>query len=381
MGTLARTMSHSHHHHDIDFKKAFTVTKEEKSQIKIVGEIPFADLLHERKAAIKALGQHVSLDGFRKGHVPEPVLVKHIGEMNILAEMAERAIAHMYPHILEAHDIDAIGYPKLEITKIAEGNPLGFTATVAVIPEIALPDYKSIAAKVNAEKPSLEVSEAELDEKINDILRQKAAYERLQKSAATPVAVEGEDPTEEKTDEKPKLEIPELNDETVKTLGQPGQFETVEQFKTMLREHLEIEKNRDVTANHRAAITDAIIEGSTIELPQILIDSELGQMFAQMEEDLKRSNLKLDDYLGHIKKTKEDLKKEWSPSAEKRAKLQLILNEISKVEKIIADEKAINDQVTELVTMYKDADEMRVRTYVASVLTNEAVMKMLEEAK
>lgn len=381
MGTLARTMSHSHHHHDIDFKKAFTVTKEEKSQVKIAGEIPFAELLHERKAAIKALGQHVSLDGFRKGHVPEPVLVKHIGEMNILAEMAERAIAHMYPHILEAHDIDAIGYPKLEITKIAEGNPLGFTATVAVIPEITLPDYKSIAAKVNAEKPSLEVSEAELDEKINDILRQKAAYERLQKSAATPVAVEGEEAEAKNDKETPKLEIPELTDETVKTLGQPGQFETVEQFKTMLREHLEIEKNRDVTANHRAAITDAIIEVSTIELPQILIDSELGQMFAQMEEDLKRSNLKLDDYLEHIKKTKEDLKKEWSGSAEKRAKLQLILNEISKTEKIVADEEAINAQVTELMAMYKDADEMRVRTYIASVLTNEAVMKMLEEVK
>ena len=71
----------------------------------------------------------------------------------------------------------------------------------------------------------------------------------------------------------------------------------------------------------------------------------------------------------------------YSKSAEKRAKLQLILNEISKTEKIVADEKAINDQVTELITMYKDADEMRVRTYVASVLTNEAVMKMLEEAK
>lgn len=379
MGTLARTMStHSHHHHDIDFKKAFTVTKEEKSQVKIAGEIPFAELLHERKAAIKALGQHVSLDGFRKGHVPEAVLVKHVGEMNILAEMAERAIAHMYPHILEAHNIDAIGYPKLQITKIAEGSPLGFTATVAVLPEIKLPDYKGIATKVNADKPTLEVTTAELDEKINDILRQKAAYERLQKSAATPVAVEGEEAKEE---EAPKLEIPELTDETVKTLGQPGQFETVEQFKTMLREHLEIEKKRDVSANHRANITDAIIAQSTIELPQVLIDSELGQMFAQMEEDLNRSNLKLDDYLTHIKKTKEDLKTEWAPSAEKRAKLQLILNEISKTEKIVADEKAVNDQVTELLTMYKDADEMRVRTYVSSVLTNEAVMKMLEELK
>ena len=367
--------SHEHHHHDIDFKKSFTVTKEAGSQVKIAGEIPYAELLHERANAVKALGQNVTLDGFRKGHVPEAVLEKHIGEMAILAEMAERAIAHMYPHILEAHAIDAIGYPKLEITKIAPNNPLGFTATVAVIPEVVLPKYKETAAKINATKPSTEVTDAEVLEKTNEILRQKAAYERLQKKASTPVEVEGEPAKETEVAEEPKLEIPELTDEVVKTLGQPGQFETVEQFKTMLREHLEIEKKRDVTANHRAQITDAIIEGSTIELPQILIDSELSQMFAQMEEDLNRSKLKMDDYLSHIKKTKEDLKKEWSPSAEKRAKLQLILNEIAKIEKITADEKAVTDQVAELLNHYKDADETRVRMYVTSVLTNEAVMK------
>jgi trigger factor len=372
-------MSHSHHHHDIDFKKAFTVTEEPQSQVKITGEIPFSELEHERSAAIKALGQNVTLDGFRKGHIPESVLVKHIGEMAILAEMAERAIAHMYPHILEAHDIDAIGYPKLEITKIAPNNPLGFTATVAVIPPVTLGDYKAIAKKLNTEKPSLEVTDAELDEKINDILRQKAAYERLQKKASTPVEVEGEAPAaEDAAAEEPKLEIPELTDEVVKTLGQPGQFESVDQFKKMLREHLEIEKKNDVTANHRTSITDAIVEASTILLPQILIDSELNQMFAQMEEDLKRSNLKLDDYLSHIKKTKEDLKKDWAPSAEKRAKLQLILNEIAKVETIKADEEAIERQTTELINHYKDADAMRVRVYVTSVLQNEAVMKTLE---
>lgn len=376
---------HSHHNHNIDFKKAFTVTNEADSQVKIAGEIPYEELLSERKGAIKALGQHVSLDGFRKGHVPEAVLVQKIGEMNILAEMAERAIAHMYPHILEAHEIDAIGYPKLEITKIAENNPLGFTATVAVMPKVTLPEYKSIAAKINKDKPALEVTEEELDEKIKDILRQKAAYERLQKKASTPVEVEGEEKVEEteaeKKEEEAKLEIPELTDESVKALGQPGQFETVDQFKKMLREHLEIEKKTEVTANHRASITDAIVEATTIELPKILIESELNQMFAQMEEDLKRSNLTMDAYLEHIKKTKDELSKEWSPSAEKRAKLQLILNEISKADKIVADKDAVETQVQELLTAYKDADEMRVRTYVASVLTNEAVMKMLEAAK
>ena len=58
-------MSHSHHHHDIDFKKAFTVEKQEGSQVKITGEIPYAELLQERAGAIKALGKNVKIDGFQ----------------------------------------------------------------------------------------------------------------------------------------------------------------------------------------------------------------------------------------------------------------------------------------------------------------------------
>jgi trigger factor len=375
-------MSHDHHHHTIDFKSAFTVTREAGSQVKISGEIPWAELAHERGAAIKKLGAHIAINGFRAGHVPETMLVKHIGEMNILVEMAERAIAHMYPHIVEAHDIDVIGYPKIDITKIAPENPLGFTATVAVLPDITLPDYQSIAKEANSKKESADVTDADVDQQIEDILRQKAAYERLQNKAAakadgdlpTPETVE---PIETEEDLK-KLPIPALTDEVVAGLGQPGQFTNVADFKAKVREHLEIEKKREVEAKHRATITDTIIADTTMELPSVLIESELNQMFAQMNEDLERANLKMDDYLAHIKKTRDDLKTEWTPSAEKRAKLQLILNEIAKKEAIKPDETQLKSQVDQLAAQYKDADPHRIAVYVASIMQNEAVMKMLE---
>lgn len=378
-------MSHSHHHHEIDFKSAFTVTPLPGSQVKIAGEIPWNELVAERSGAIKKLGADVAIDGFRPGHVPENLLVQRLGEMNILAEMAERAIAHMYPHIIDAHDIAVIGYPQIEITKIAPENPLGFTATVAVLPTITLPDYKALATDLNSKKESTDVTDADVEKQITDILRQKMAYERLQQKAAAKAAADAGDlPTPDtvapiETDEDfEKLPVPELTDEVVAGLGQPGQFTDVADFKTKLREHLEIEKKREVEAKHRAAITDAIIDGTTMELPQVLIESELNQMFAQMQEDLDRANLKMDDYLTHIKKTKDELKTEWTPSAEKRAKLQLVLNEIAKAENITPDETQLKAQVDQLMEQYKDADRYRVTVYVASVMQNEAVMKMLE---
>ena len=369
--------THSHH---VDFKTAFTVTKEAGSQVKIAGEIPYEDLALERKEAIKAFGRNLEINGFRKGHVPEAMIVKHVGEMAILTEMAERAISHFYHHILEAHEIDAIGHPKIEITKIAPNNPLGFTATVAVLPEVTLPDYKKIAATHNKEKVSDAVTDEELETKINDILRQKAAYERMQKKAQVS-QTEGDLPDPETINNESELEIPELTDEVAKSLGQPGQFADVADLKTKLREHLEIEKKREVATIHRAKLTDSIIEASTIELPQILIDHELNQMFAQMEDDLGRANLKMEDYLKHIKKTREEIKTEWTPAAEKRAKLQLILNKIAKEENITPDEKLVENQVKDILDMYKNANKHNVYTYVSTILTNEAVLKKLEEAK
>ncbi len=377
------SQSHTHeHHHDIDFKKSFTVTKEAGSQVKIVGEIPFAELESERAAAIKSLGAHIELDGFRKGHVPENILIKHIGEMNLLAEMAERAISHMYPHIVEAHQLDPIGHPKIEITKIAPGNPLGLTLTVAVIPPVALPDYNKIAKALNATRESEEVTEADINKQIEEIQRQKQAYDRLQQKAVAKTAAEAGDlPTPETVTSGENLAdhpLPPLTDEYVQALGQPGQFPDVQTFKKQITEHLTIEKKNTIRAAHRAKITDAIIAESTIELPQILIDSEINQMFAQMEDDLRRANLKMDDYLNHLKKTKAELVTEWTPAAEKRARLQLVLNEIAKTEKITPDEAKLTEQVKALLEAYKNADPMRVYTYVASVLTNEAVMEKLE---
>jgi len=377
------------HEHNINWKKAFTVEEMPNCMVKISGELPYAELASERNAAIVALGKNVELDGFRKGHVPSAVLEKHVGEMNILTEMAERAIAHSYPHILHELEIDAIGHPQIEVTKIAPENPLGFTATVAVVPTFKLPDYESIAKEVNLAKPTDEVSDEELEEKIKEIQKSKRAYDRMQEisQAEAQSNENGEEGTEKKqsmeevqakVDADTAAPLPELTDEYVKTLGQPGQFENVEGFKTGLREHLAMEKKQQVAAKHRADITDAIIAKTEMTLPQILIDSEINQMFAQMEDDLKRSELKMDDYLTHIKKTKEDLAAEWKPAAETRAKLQLVLNEIAKDKEITPDQAEVEAQTKQLLERFKDADTHRVRLYVASMLTNEAVMKYLE---
>lgn len=361
-----------------------TVTRQPHSTVRIDGEIPYAELLKHRAAALAELGTRISVDGFRKGHIPEKILLERAGEMTLLYEMAERALAIAYPEIIQEQTLDTIGRPQISITKIAKDNPLGFSITVALVPDVTLPDYKKIAGETA--KESAAVTDEEVAETIASIQRQKRAYERLQQKAAAKREAEekghtlptSETPSTDEPEENPPVgeePLPPLTDDYVKTLGE---FASVDDFKTKLREHIAKEKEQETASKHRAAITDAIIAASTIDLPRILIDSEIHQMFAAMEHDLERANLSIDAYLDHIKKTREELAQEWAPAAEKRAKLQLILNEIAKREKIEPPAETLEREVARLLAHYKDADKSQVTLYVASTLINEEVFKMLE---
>jgi trigger factor len=347
-------------------------------------DVPEETVASHRRFAIDAIQKNASLDGFRKGHVPEKVLVEKVGEMAVLSEAAEITISHLYPHILEAEKLDAIGSPKVAITKLAPGNPLQFVLEIFLMPEVTLPDYKAIAKKQNTAGVNIDVTDADVEEAVTRVLRQKMAYDRIQEKAAKKQEAEAAGltlptpDTAEETGEEDysKLPLPELTDDVAKTLGA---FETAAQFKDEIRKHLGTEKEREATSRRRGALTDAIVEGTTIDLPQILIDSEIGQMMGEMESDITRAGLTVDDYLTHVKKTKEDLHKEWTPTAEKRAKLQLVLNEIAKQEAIEPDEAKVAVEVSGLLSRFEGADPTRARIYVESILRNDAVMEMLEK--
>ena len=80
-----------------------TVEKKPGSLVVITGELPFSELEKHRKGALEAVGKEISLDGFRKGHVPEQILIRKVGEMAVLTEMAERALHEHYPQLVTEH--------------------------------------------------------------------------------------------------------------------------------------------------------------------------------------------------------------------------------------------------------------------------------------
>jgi trigger factor len=65
--------------------------------------------------------------------------------MIILEEMANLALRDAYVKAIDEEKLSPITEPKVTITKLAKGNPLEMTITVALMPEVTLPAYKKVA--------------------------------------------------------------------------------------------------------------------------------------------------------------------------------------------------------------------------------------------
>lgn len=352
------------------------INKLPKSEVEIEGEIEAIQFETYFNKALKIIGENIKIDGFRKGKIPENILLSKIPEAQILEEMAEMALSEYYPKILEERKIDAISRPEISITKLARKNPLGFKIKTAVMPEIQLPDYKQIAKKVigevTEEEKNIEPTEKEVEDTIMDIRKSRAPKIHVAKEAEKHTHDEN-CKHEDQVSDTP--ELPELNDEFVKSLGP---FENIADFKDKLKVNIKLEKENQLKEKTRLKIVEKIIEEMKTELPEILVESEIDKILYRMESDITQMGLKFEDYLKHLSKTKEDLRKEFRVDAEKKAKLALVLNKIATDEKIVASKEQIANEVAKILEHYKDADPERAEMHAENVLTNEAVFQFLE---
>ena len=216
-----------------------------------------------------------------------------------------------------------------------------------------MPDYKKLAVQAGSKlvEKDLEVTDKEVEDTISQI---------------------------QKLRQKDREEAPKVDDEFVKSLGD---FKDAEDFKKKLKKNIKLEKELKEKDKNRLKIVNKIIEETDLKIPRLLIDLELDKMTHQFKHDISQTGIKFEDYLKNIKKTEEDIRKEWVKDAEKRSKLQLIVYQIAKEENIKPDEKEIEAQVGLIMDTHKEADPERARIYVENMLTNEKVFQFLENQK
>ncbi len=143
-------------------------------------ELPAERVDPEVEKRLREMTRSVRMNGFRPGKVPLSVLRKRYGEQ-VRQEVFASLIQSSYYEALEQQAVTPAGPPKIEPEDKGPGQVLAYTATFEVAPEIVLGDFGAAEIK----KPVAEVTDADLEEMIRKLRKQRAAWEEVERPAQT----------------------------------------------------------------------------------------------------------------------------------------------------------------------------------------------------
>jgi len=326
-----------------------------KSTKEIEVEVSAEALSQYRSATLKKIVAETELPGFRKGKAPEAKVLADVGESSVLEQAANDIVNEVVFSVLAERQLRFIGQPSISVTKLASGNPFQFKMTVSLVPEVILPDYKKIAATINGKKePEPEVAEREMEEALAHIKKIFTAQGKKEDTKDTPPF--------------------ELTDETVK---QFGGFETVAAFKEKLKVDLLADKKVRAKEKRLLEIIEGIVADAKADVPEALVEHELDRIESEFMNEVGRMGMKPEDYLEKIKKTREELRKEWHDNALKRAKFELIIPRIAKAENLSVAPEDVDRESKHLREHHKDIDEGAARLYTERFLIHQKVLEFL----
>lgn len=150
------------------------------TRVKLTVEVPFDELAPSLDAAYQAIAKQVSIPGFRKGKVPARIIDQRVGRGAVLEEAVNEILPRAYEDALRENSVVPLGRPDVEVTELADGQSLTFTAEVDIRPEFALPDYSGIAVEVE----DAVVSDDDVEEQLTGLRGRFASLTPVERAAA-----------------------------------------------------------------------------------------------------------------------------------------------------------------------------------------------------
>ena len=151
--------------------------KLEKNIIKLEITVEAKRFGEALKKSIAKNSKNMNIPGFRKGKAPMSIIKKMYGEGAFFEDAINFCCDDTYPEALKQHDISPLDYPQIDIIQIEEGKDFIYAASVVVIPEVEVGQYKGLEAK----KVEYNVTEDEIENQLKGIQEKNARIEENQK--------------------------------------------------------------------------------------------------------------------------------------------------------------------------------------------------------
>jgi len=379
------------------------VKKLPKAEVEVIVELTEAEFKPHLDKSAEELSKQVKIDGFREGKVPYEVLSQHVGKEMIVNNALDLAIPTVLTEVVKKEKIDIIARPKVEVISL---DPIKFKAIAPTFPEVKVDGYE----KVKVKAVEVKVEKKDIDGAIERVTKQfvewKEVLREIEKGDKAELDFEGFDDggaplegTESKNhpliigenmmvpgfednligmktgEEKEfeltfpkdyhkenfqnkkvkfhvkvlkveKAEYPEVNEEFIEKIT--GQKKNIDEFKKDVERDLAEFKQSEERKKQETELLEKFLTVTKTEFSDILIDEEVDHMIREMKHDMQHKGLKFEDYLSHLNKSEDDMRKEMKKEANKRITLRFGINEIISKEKVEVPEEKVAEQMKQM---------------------------------
>ncbi|TME57268.1 MAG: trigger factor [Chloroflexi bacterium] len=372
------------------------------SQVILSVEIDADQVLRSIEQAYSRLAPRVRIAGFRPGKAPRPMVEREIGWPTLRQEALDLILPTAYNSALDEAGLDPIDVPRVEVQQFDRGQPMKFTATVSIKPEITLKDYKDIRVP----RPRTEMGETDVDEAIERLRARFAelhAVERpvqagdfltvdthILKSGALLI---GESQTDAQLEvdkdrlinglaegligqalnetrdirltlpaDYPKKDLagsdvvfritvksikerrlPGLDDDLAQ---QVGRGQTLAELRQEVRDELQEAAHVADEQRFENEVLKALDERMEVEVPEALIEREVSRRVRELELRLQEQGVKMDRYLEYTNTSLDVLKAEQRPQAVQKVRLELALEAVAEREGVTVSDAEVQEAVT-----------------------------------
>src|SRR6202049_552493 len=359
-----------------------------KSQVGMTIEVPAETVDATYEKVLNRLTSRAKIEGFRPGRAPKALVEARLGPAALREEIMEAMSPEVMRQDFVEKSIDPIDNPDVEVLELERGKPARLKATVSVMPEVTLGDVSTL----NAPLTSIEVTEAMLERRLEDVREPLAEITPVEREARTGdvvvidvevevdgalvqsesrKAMEGElkdgvllpellavlpgtfvDETREASVKFPdsyenaelagkdatirvtlrgvkEKVLPTLDDVLAKQLSN-GASENVDAYRAAVRAELDESAKAVAKLAREQAVGAELVGVTSAEVPAALSDRELTSQLESMERTLNRQGLKLDRYFEYLGQTLDPWVERARPGAEARLKVDLVLGEFAK---------------------------------------------------
>ena len=154
------------------------IEKLDTTQVRLDVEVPSEDVNVALKETYETLRTQVSIPGFRKGRVPIAILKSRFPDY-VNSEAVRYLVAPAYEDAIFREKLNPLSQPtftpSLDELRVKENEPLTFSATVDIRPNIDLPRYDELVT----DKNPVNVPREDVDAYITRLQAQSATYEPL----------------------------------------------------------------------------------------------------------------------------------------------------------------------------------------------------------